>query len=100
MRRTVIIVSAIMAFAALWLSPAGMAASDSRDPRAALYPPFGEKPAGGEIPEETGGAGPASVSASTGDLPFTGSDISLFALAGIGLAGSGFVLRRSARARQ
>ena len=99
MRRTVILVSAIMAFAALWITPVGLAA-DSRDPRAALYPPFGEKP-GGENPGVTGGgSGPDTVSASAGDLPFTGSELGLFALAGFALVGSGFVLRRSSRADQ
>jgi hypothetical protein len=44
-----------------------------------------------------GGSGP-TVSGGTGSLPFTGFQLSMAALAGAGLIGTGFALRRTVRA--
>jgi hypothetical protein len=47
-------------------------------------------PSGGVLGENTGGGG-------TGNLPFTGADLGLYASAGIGMIGAGLLLRRASR---
>jgi hypothetical protein len=56
-----------------------------------------------ESPGETGGPAPTSenrqVETSESDLPFTGLELGIFALAGAALLGSGLAIRRLARAQ-
>lgn len=53
---------------------------------------------GGQVgAQQTGGGGP-TVSGGTGSLPFTGFQLGMAALAGVGLIGTGFALRRTVRA--
>jgi hypothetical protein len=48
--------------------------------------------------QQGGGGGTPTVSGGTGSLPFTGLQIGIAALAGAGLAGAGFALRRGLQA--
>jgi hypothetical protein len=50
-------------------------------------------PSGGVLGENTGGGG------GVGNLPFTGADLGLYATAGIGMIGAGFLLRRAGSRR-
>jgi hypothetical protein len=49
----------------------------------------GNGPSGGVLGETTGG----------GTLPFTGADLGLYATAGLGMIGAGFLLRRAGSRR-
>jgi hypothetical protein len=49
---------------------------------------------GGQAGAQQGGGGTPTVSGGSGSLPFTGFQIGMAALAGAGLAGAGFALRR------
>jgi hypothetical protein len=44
--------------------------------------------------QQGGGGGTPTVSGGSGSLPFTGFQLGIAALAGVGLAGAGFALRR------
>ena len=55
--------------------------------------------AGGGPGGAEGGEGPLGAEGQQGDLPFTGLDLALFAIAGLALVASGVLLRRSARNR-
>jgi hypothetical protein len=52
----------------------------------------------GQVQSNVQGGGPASVSDSSGSLPFTGLDIALLAAAGGALGLGGLAMRRLARA--
>ncbi len=47
-----------------------------------------------------GGSGGAGAPAGSGDLPFTGFEAGIIALGGAGLAATGLILRRTARAQR
>ncbi len=47
-----------------------------------------------------GDDGPVATTGDTGSLPFTGLELSLVALAGAGLVGAGFAVRRVSRPRE
>ena len=50
--------------------------------------------------QQGGGDGPVATTGDTGSLPFTGLELSLVALAGAGLLGAGFAVRRASRPRE
>jgi hypothetical protein len=52
---------------------------------------------GNEVEHSADTTQTAEVGSSTGSLPFTGFEVGLVALAGIGLVGLGFAMRRSTR---
>lgn len=63
----------------------------------------GEAPGGGVAGTAASGTAPAAnaggnSASSGGKLPFTGAELGIFALVGLGLLGAGFVLRRVSRA--
>lgn len=64
-----------------------------RDPTQAIYPVV----SGTEGTNVSGTLGTEAKGDSS--LPFTGADIGLFALVGVGLVGSGLLVRRSSRER-
>ena len=77
-------------------SPPGTTGTDGESEGGTL----GEEAGGGSTPSdrEAGGT-PATEAATGGELPFTGLDAALIALAGIALLGTGFALRRIQNAR-
>ncbi len=71
---------------------------------ALAVPAFGQSPTRdayqGLAGAGQGGSGGETVSADGGSLPFTGLELSLIALAGVGLLGAGIAVRRATRLRE
>jgi hypothetical protein len=79
-----------LAAALLVLALAAPAAAIASSPSNAQYAPQNRQIAAGG-----GGGGPSTPSRSTiGNLPFTGLDVGVLALAAVALLGAGFALRR------
>jgi hypothetical protein len=74
----------------LWGSASGSAFAADQTPSNANYGNVAGNRALGDTPHAAGTAG---------TLPFTGADVIVYVVAGLGMAGTGIALRRSAAAK-
>jgi hypothetical protein len=74
----------------LWGSASGSAFAAGQTPSNANYGDVGGNRALGDTTHASGNAG---------TLPFTGANLTIYVLAGLGMAGTGIALRRSAAAK-
>ena len=74
----------------LWGSASGLAFAADQTPSNANYGSVAGNHAAGDTTHVAGAAG---------TLPFTGADLIVYVVAGLGMAGTGIALRRSAAAK-
>jgi hypothetical protein len=89
MKRTRLLICSTIAALALLGSTASSAFAADPTPSNAVYGNVAGNSAGGS-PHEAGTAG---------SLPFTGADLIVYVVAGLGMVGTGIALRRSAASR-
>jgi hypothetical protein len=89
MRGSRLLVSSTAAALTLLGSTASSAFAADPTPSDAVY---------GNVAGDSAGGSPHAAG-TAGSLPFTGADLIIYAVAGLGMAGTGIALRRSARPR-
>lgn len=87
-----VLVIAVLALAALMVAPAALAQDPTNDIYGEDAPPL--------VVSGSGGPSGALGAEGSGNLPFTGAELVLFALVGAALIGTGVLLRRTARDRR
>ena len=90
MKSVRLLIASVFSALILWGSASGSAFAADRTPSNANY---GHVAGNHALGDTTHAAG------TTGTLPFTGADLIVYVVAGLGMAGTGIALRRSATAK-
>ena len=90
MNRVRLLTASALSALILWGSASGSAFAADQTPSNANYGNVAGNRALGDTPHAAGTAG---------TLPFTGADLIVYVVAGLGMAGTGIALRRSAAAK-